>query len=232
MRQSSAPPLAAPAVRQRAIIVSAVVVTHAAVVAMILRAEVRVDQPPQPHVIRLQIAAFAGPQTRQPSPPPMRPPLAGAQQSRPQMKPAQSQPAQSQPAQSQPAQSQMRATSPTTPVTPAEPVGRAAAPSITNNIAVSEDRQPTIDASFRGNQPPVYPVIARRRGEQGTVILRVLITPDGRASDVELVRGSGSAHLDRSAIETIRQWRFVPAIKGGRPAAAWYEWRWEFRLEG
>lgn len=222
MRQSSAPPLAAPAVRQRAIIVSAVVVTHAAVVAMILRAEVRVDQPPQPHVIRLQIAAFAGPQARQPSPPPMRPPLAGAQQSRPQMKPAQS----------QPAQSQMQATSPTTPVTPAEPVGRAAAPSITNNIAVSEDRQPTIDASFRGNQPPVYPVIARRRGEQGTVILRVLITPDGRASDVELVRGSGSAHLDRSAIETIRQWRFVPAIKGGRPAAAWYEWRWEFRLEG
>ena len=222
MRQSSAPPLAAPAVRQRAIIISAVVVTHAAVVAMILRAEVRVDQPPQPHVIRLQIAAFAGPQTRQPSPPPMRPPLAGAQQSRPQMKPAQS----------QPAQSQMQATSPTTPVTPAEPVGRAAAPSITNNIAVSEDRQPTIDASFRGNQPPVYPVIARRRGEQGTVILRVLITPDGRASDVELVRGSGSAHLDRSAIETIRQWRFVPAIKGGRPAAAWYEWRWEFRLEG
>ena len=222
MRQSSAPPLAAPAVRQRAIIVSAVVVTHAAVVAMILRAEVRVDQPPQPHVIRLQIAAFAGPQTRQPSPPPMRPPLAGAQQSRPQMKPAQS----------QPAQSQMQATSPTTPVTPAEPVGRAAAPSVTNNTAVSEDRQPTIDASFRGNQPPVYPVIARRRGEQGTVILRVLITPDGRASDVELVRGSGSAHLDRSAIETIRQWRFVPAIKGGRPAAAWYEWRWEFRLEG
>lgn len=222
MRQSSAPPLAAPAVRQRAIIVSAVVVTHAAVVAMILRAEVRVDQPPQPHVIRLQMAPFAGPQARQSSPPPMRPSLADAQQSRPQMKPAQS----------QPAQSQMQATSPTTPVTPAEPVGRAAAPSITNNIAVSEDRQPTIDASFRGNQPPVYPVIARRRGEQGTVILRVLITPDGRASDVELVRGSGSAHLDRSAIETIRQWRFVPAIKGGRPAAAWYEWRWEFRLEG
>jgi len=135
-------------------------------------------------------------------------------------------------AQSQPAQTQMQATPPTTPVMPAEPVGRAVAPSITNNTAVSEDRQPTIDASFRGNQPPVYPVIARRRGEQGTVILRVLITPDGRASDVELVRGSGSVHLDRSAIETIRQWRFVPAIKGGRPAAAWYEWRWEFRLEG
>ncbi len=222
MRQSSAPPLAAPAVRQRAIIVSAVVVTHAAVVAMILRAGVRVDQPPQPHVIRLQIAPFAGPQARQSSPPPIRSPLAGAQQSRSQMKSAQS----------QPAQTQMQATPPTTPVMPAEPVGRAVAPSITNNTAVSEDRQPTIDASFRGNQPPVYPVIARRRGEQGTVILRVLITPDGRASDVELVRGSGSAHLDRSAIETIRQWRFVPAIKGGRPAAAWYEWRWEFRLEG
>jgi len=54
MRQSSAPPLAAPAVRQRAIIVSAVVVAHAAVVAMMLSAEVRVDQPPQPHVTSVQ----------------------------------------------------------------------------------------------------------------------------------------------------------------------------------
>ena len=140
MRQSSAPPLAAPAVRQRAIIVSAVVVAHAAVVAMMLSAEVRVDQPPQPHVIRLQMAPFAGPQARQSSPPPMRPSLADAQQSRPQMKPGQSQPVQS-----QPVQSQMQATPPTTPVRPAEPVGRAAAPSVTKNTAVSEDRQPTIE---------------------------------------------------------------------------------------
>ena len=130
MRQSSAPPLAAPAARQRAIIVSAVVVAHAAVVAMILSAEVRVDQPPQPHVIRLQMAPFAGPQARQSSPPPMRPSLADAQQSRPPMKPV---------------QSQMQATPPTTPVRPAEPVGRAAAPSVTKNTAVSEDRQPTIE---------------------------------------------------------------------------------------
>ena len=93
MRQSSAP-LTLPAVRQRAILVSAVVVAHAAVVAMILSAEVRVDQPPQPHEIRLQMAPFAGPQARQSSPPPMRPSLADAQQSRPQMKPAQSQPVQ------------------------------------------------------------------------------------------------------------------------------------------
>lgn len=212
-------PFSASVVGQRLIISGLVTVAHLAIVAMVWGAGGPLDQPPLPHVIRLQIASTASLFADQPRQDPIRAPVEGAQEFRPPVQPV-----------SQSAQSQ--AARPVTPVTPTESVGRAATSSTTNNRAVSEDRQPTIDASFRGNQPPVYPIIARRRGEQGTVILRVLITPDGRASDVELVRGSGSAHLDRSAIETIRQWRFVPAIQGGRPAAAWYEWRWEFRLEG
>lgn len=74
--------------------------------------------------------------------------------------------------------------------------------------------------------------MSRRLGEQGVVVLKVLITPDGRASEVLLLMSSGHARLDRSAMDTIREWRFVPARKGGRPVAAWYEWRWEFRLSG
>lgn len=87
-----------------------------------------------------------------------------------------------------------------------------------------------VDASFRGNRVPDYPAISRRLGEQGVVVLRVLITPDGRASEVQLVKSSGSGRLDGAAIETVKQWRFVPAVRGGRPVPAWYEWRWEFRL--
>lgn len=89
-----------------------------------------------------------------------------------------------------------------------------------------------VDASFQGNRLPEYPAMSRRLGEQGVVVLRVFITPDGRASDVEVVRSSGSARLDRSAMESIRQWRFLPARQGGKAVGAWYEWRWEFRLDG
>jgi periplasmic protein TonB len=94
------------------------------------------------------------------------------------------------------------------------------------------ERGPTVDASFAGNRLPEYPAMSRRLGEQGVVVLRVFITPDGRASDVTLVKSSGSARLDRSAIDAIREWRFVPARQAGRPVGAWYEWRWEFRLNG
>ncbi|MBU3724220.1 MAG: energy transducer TonB [Burkholderiaceae bacterium] len=107
-----------------------------------------------------------------------------------------------------------------------------ASPSATGSDAgtIADDRQPMVDASYRGNRVPDYPVISRRLGEQGIVVLRVLITSDGRASDVQLVKTSGSSRLDGAAMETVKEWRFVPALKGGRPVAAWYEWRWEFRL--
>ena len=74
--------------------------------------------------------------------------------------------------------------------------------------------------------------MSRRLGEQGVVILRVYITPEGRATDVELVKSSGSDRLDRSAMASIREWRFLPARQSGRPVGAWYEWRWEFSLDG
>lgn len=87
-----------------------------------------------------------------------------------------------------------------------------------------------VDASARGNRVPDYPAISRRLGEQGVVVLRVLISPDGRASEVQLVKTSGSSRLDGAAVAAVKEWRFVPALRGGKPVSAWYEWRWEFRL--
>jgi protein TonB len=74
--------------------------------------------------------------------------------------------------------------------------------------------------------------MSRRLGEQGSVRLRVLITTEGQAAKVELIQSSGFSRLDQSAIEAIRSWRFIPAQRAGRPIEAWYEWRWEFRLDG
>lgn len=68
-----------------------------------------------------------------------------------------------------------------------------------------------------GNRAPLYPISAERRREQGRVVLRVDVTVDGRADAVQVAVSSGFSALDRAAIEAVRQWRFVPATRGGTP---------------
>ncbi len=80
---------------------------------------------------------------------------------------------------------------------------------------------PDFRAAYLNNPPPSYPRIARRNGEQGTVTLRVLVSPDGAATQVELERSSGSNALDTAALETVKSWRFTPARRAGDPVAAW-----------
>lgn len=80
---------------------------------------------------------------------------------------------------------------------------------------------PRFDAAYLDNPAPPYPPLSRRMGEQGTVILRVLVSPAGNAQQVELKSGSGSPRLDQSAVETVKRWRFVPARLGADAVAAW-----------
>lgn len=89
---------------------------------------------------------------------------------------------------------------------------------------------PKVDASFKGNPLPTYPTMSRRLGEQGTVVLMIRITPSGAASEVQVLQSSGYNRLDRSAIDAIEQWKFIPASQDGQAVAAWYEWRWTFQL--
>ena len=92
---------------------------------------------------------------------------------------------------------------------------------------------PRVDASWQGNEPPPYPLAARRRREEGTVRLDLLVEADGTVSQVRLRQSSGSPLLDRSVMQTVRHWRFVPARQDGQAIAAWYmAWEWVFRLEG
>jgi TonB family protein len=54
---------------------------------------------------------------------------------------------------------------------------------------------------------------------QGTVELLAIITPDGRATDIHVVRGVGLG-LDEKAIEAVRTWRFRAALgPDGKPSA-------------
>ena len=70
-------------------------------------------------------------------------------------------------------------------------------------------------ADYLSNPRPAYPPLARRRGEEGQVLLRVLVSTAGRAAQLELQQSSGSALLDEAAQAAVRQWKFVPAQRGG-----------------
>lgn len=64
---------------------------------------------------------------------------------------------------------------------------------------------------------PVYPQEAFIKKIEGIVTLEVVIGIDGRVGRVKVVRSI--PQLDAAAIQTVHQWLFSPAIKGGRPVA-------------
>ena len=90
---------------------------------------------------------------------------------------------------------------------------------------------PEFSATYLHNPEPRYPLSARRREESGTVRLKVLVTPQGTAARVELEQSSGSAALDQAALQTVKNWHFVPARRGDEPIEAWVKVPIQFQLE-
>lgn len=91
---------------------------------------------------------------------------------------------------------------------------------------------PNFNADYLDNPPPAYPPLSRRMGEQGKVVLRVLVNAMGTADKVELRSSSGFARLDEVARDTVQRWRFVPAKQGTRAVSAWVLIPISFSLEG
>ena len=88
------------------------------------------------------------------------------------------------------------------------------------------------NADYLENPPPAYPALSRRLGEQGRVILRVLVNAAGSADEVQIRSSSGHPRLDQAARDTVRGWKFVPAKRGEQPVAAWVLVPISFRLDG
>lgn len=61
---------------------------------------------------------------------------------------------------------------------------------------------------------PQYPSASRRAGEQGTVLLAIVIGADGKPVDVSVAKSSGFSALDDSAVNAVRQWRFTTNVSG------------------
>lgn len=183
---------------------------------------------------------------------PARPVAAKPQPVKPQAKPAQQPPtAQPLPTPSAPARSQLPAALPA--AVPAQapssqaPAGAAlAAPASQANAASASTvagsaaaaspapariELPSSSADYLNNPRPAYPPLSKRLGEEGKVVLRVLIEADGSASKAEIRSSSGYDRLDQAALQTVLRWRYLPGKRGGVPEAMWFNVPINFVLE-
>src|SRR5690606_32137338 len=106
------------------------------------------------------------------------------------------------------------------PAPPPEPVAPPVAPTTRPTTLPHPIQQPA----------PRYPRDAYRRGEQGTVLLRVHVNARGEPGDIDLIDSSGSRSLDRAAIDAVRRWRFAPAMQGETPVEGTVQVPIEFAL--
>lgn len=66
---------------------------------------------------------------------------------------------------------------------------------------------------------PVYPLLSRRIGEQGRVILRILVNEKGLPDQVLVQTSSGSARLDEAGRQAALRALFKPYMEDGRAVA-------------
>jgi len=105
----------------------------------------------------------------------------------------------------------------------APPVAAPAAPaaeSKTESPPAETFTEAVFRANYLNNPKPEYPAVAKSRGWQGKVHLRVKVSAEGLSEAVQVETSSGHELLDDSAIDAVRQWRFVPAKRGETAVAS------------
>jgi periplasmic protein TonB len=84
--------------------------------------------------------------------------------------------------------------------------------------------------SHLNNPKVIYPKEARRRKQQGSVLLTVSISAAGLPEEIRVKQSSGFQLLDNSALEAVRKWRFIPSTMGNVDTASEMELPIHFKL--
>jgi protein TonB len=90
---------------------------------------------------------------------------------------------------------------------------------------------PIFSANYLRNPAPKYPESAKRKRQQGSVLLKVVVSPAGEPANILLQASSGSELLDNAAIDAVARWKFVPAKRNDEFVTASVIVPIDFKLE-
>jgi periplasmic protein TonB len=80
---------------------------------------------------------------------------------------------------------------------------------------------PRFGVAYLNNPAPAYPRLSKNAGEEGRVLMKVLVSAEGNAEDVQIETSSGSERLDNAAMNAVKNWRFIPAKKNNQSQSAY-----------
>lgn len=105
---------------------------------------------------------------------------------------------------------------------PASAMPPVAAPVAAQSTSAVQSTPKTVSGVEYIRAPaPEYPRLSKRMGEEGEVLLKVLVNQHGRAERVDIKRSSGSPQLDEAARLAAMQALFKPHMEDGRPTAVY-----------
>lgn len=90
---------------------------------------------------------------------------------------------------------------------------------------------PKFGVSYLNNPAPVYPAEAKRKQQQGVVMLKVLVKESGKPEQIEVSESAGAQSLDKAAISAVKKWTFIPARIGTQVIPAYVMVPIRFNLE-
>ena len=196
---------------------------HAWLLSWLLRPSEKIT-PAQPLVMEVSMIAMAAPKPAAAPPPPAPPP--------PEKKPPPPKKTPPKPVVKKPPPIVQKAPdfAPVEPVSEPPPVAQPSSPSASSaSTSATSTQAPThaeqfTEANYRANYAhnpkPEYPTVAKSRGWTGKVLLRVQVSAQGTSDTVTVEQSSGHEILDESAVEAVKQWRFIPAKRGETPVAS------------
>lgn len=84
-------------------------------------------------------------------------------------------------------------------------------------VASQASSEPMLNSQpvYYSQSAPRYPRKALARGQQGTVLLVLLVNAKGYVMEADVIESSGVSSLDRAAKKAVRRWRLQPAQSGG-----------------
>jgi len=109
---------------------------------------------------------------------------------------------------------------PPPPPAPPPPPSRDVSSGIEHGIPPDAVRAVRVGGSIKepkrlGGDTPLYPDIAKQARVQGVVILEATISPQGRVTDIKVLRGIPL--LDQAAIDAVETWTYTPTLLNGVP---------------